>query len=241
MRKRRKRWYWLPPQGLDGVGAAAAEAVYWDQFIVPLPAAGGAATIIRDFTFDHPPDVGSLSAADPMSLFLRKGYMLRRVVGNVYAHLELTSNGGVGTGVQAAAVTYGIFVARESDTVVAPAGAEGGFPNAVSNFGPQFVDNSTEPYLFHRNWIIGNASATASPIANFRYPPTNAQYGSAYEGTFVDQKTLRRVDGDNRLWHVVQTRHFPFNATHDGAGNVVVTCMLRILGRPISSAKSGAF
>lgn len=241
-RRRKRRWYWLPPQGLDGAGAAAAEAVYWDSFIVPLPAAGGAGTVIRDFTFDHPPDIGSFAASDPMSLFLQKGYMLRRIVGNVYIHLEATSAGGSGTGIQAAAVTYAAFIARESDRIVTPAGAEGGFPDSVENFGPQFVDNSTEPFIFHRNWVIGNNEAVGfGGLKASKFPPNNALYGSAFEGTFVDQKTLRRVDGDNRLWHVVQARHYPLNTTHDGSANIVVTTMLRILGRPISPAKSGAF
>jgi len=238
-RRRRRRWYWLPTQGIAGIDALDSEATYWDSFVVPINQTGVENIVIRDFTFDSPFDVDDAAANDPMSLFLRSGYMLRRVVGNVYVHLEATSAGGSGTGVQAAAVTYAMFVAREDQATVQPPGTTS-VAFASQNYGPQHVNNVREPYIFHRNWIIGFPNATGfANLSNRLYPPTNAGYGSAYEGSFVDQKTLRRIDGDNRLWHCIQVRHHPFNTTHDGAVNLVATVMLRILGRPITAAKSG--
>jgi len=238
-RRRRRRFYWLPTQGIAGVGGAESEAVSWDQFVVPIFATGGQATTILDVTFDQPPELGGIAVTDPMANFLRSGYMLRRVVGNVFCHIEATSNGGAGTGIQAAAVTYAQFVARAEEDAVRPIDSATNTARSLE-YGPQTFANVREPFLFHRNWILGHGLAGGfGDLQALAYPQNNAIYGSAFEGTFVDQKTLRRIDGDNRLWHCVQVRHFPFNTTHDGTANVIVTCMLRYLGRPATASKSG--
>jgi len=238
-RRRRRRFYWLPTQGIAGVGGAESEAVSWDEFIVPIPSGGGNGTSILDVTFDQPPELGGVAVTDPMANFLRSGYMLRRVVGNVFVHIEAASNGSASTGIQGAAVTYAQFVARAEEDAVRPIDSATNTARALE-YGPQTFANVREPYLLHRNWVIGHGLAGGfGGLGTQFYPKTNAGYGSAFEGTFIDQRTLRRIDGDNRLWHVVQVRHFPFNTTHDGVANVVVTCMLRYLGRPASASKSG--
>jgi len=111
------------------------------------------------------------------------------------------------------------------------------------NYSPQNVDNVREPWIFHRNWVLGAASrAAAAPgdgIAHF--PTNNSGYGSAYEGTFVDQKTIRKIEGDNRLWHVLSARTMPQNALHDGTNLIIMTSMLRLLGRPARTRQKGAF
>jgi len=253
-RRRRRRYFWLPELGRTGIGAAGEDDVYWDLFGVVLNSTGASEIAINDITFDIPKDNTNAGTVvtDPMSDFLRSGYMLRRVVGNVYLSLDVSTSGSGGGSIKAAIVTYGIFVARAGENPIGafdapPIGTEAAGAAVVINqktqYGPQHIDNVREPFLFHRNWVLGNRDVAAS-IPGFgqaAFPSNNAGYGSAFEGTFIDQKTLRRVDGDNRLYHTLQVRTYPLNAIHNGAASVTGTVALRFLGRPISTAKRGAF
>lgn len=243
-RRRRRRWYWLPTLGREGPSGGQFDDVYWDEFAaVNIPANASSAVQVQDFAPDFPKDSGTGTPTDNMSDFLTSAYMLRRIVGNVYVHPVSTSLGSQPNIVRAWLITYAIFVGRaeEANQNLTPIGSATNF-DVRANYGPQFVDNVREPYIFHRNWLIGQAAniTTAAGDASPRFPPTNAGYGSNFEGTFVDQRTLRRIDGDNRLFHIVQARNYPLNASNDGVSTFTVTCALRILGRPIRPAKSGA-
>jgi len=246
-RRRRTKYQWLPLQGRNGpTGLGDENDTYWDEFIVSVPTNGGVNSTIIDVTFDTPQDVRTVATTDPMDNFIRTGYILRRVVGNVYVHSIISNNGSVNP-ISGCAVTYGMFVARADEESEA-----GGAPQPIgattqaqinANYCPQGVDNVREPWLFHRNWVLGAAArAGAAPgdgLAHF--PTNNGAYGSAYDATFVDQKTIRKIEGDNRLWHIVSVRNLPINALHDGANQITVTVMLRLLGRPARTRQRGAF
>jgi len=248
-RRRRRKFSWLPTQGLLGAagGVAQVEHVSWDGFIVPASPAGTTFVDIRDVTFDVPADLAipSTSTQTPMADFLRSGYMLRRVCGNVFVDLSNESAVG-GDDLSAVAVTYAMFVARADENVdnTLPIGA-GTLAEAIQNYGPQNGDNVREPFIFVKNWILGNNSLFAArPTSGaVRYPQTNAGYPGGMEGTFLDQKTLRRIDGDNRLWHCVQTRGFPLGQIHTtGNINISVSTQLRFLGRPVAMSRTkGSF
>jgi len=175
----------------------------WDELTVTVPQSGLVTAAIVDVTFDSPMDtsVGTATVQTPMSDFLRSSYMLRRICGSIF--VSLTNTAGIGADdASAVAVTYALFVARSDETNdnAIPIGA-GNQAEINQNYGPQQADNVREPYIFQRSWILGNQSLFAArpTVGAVRFPFNNAGYGSAYEGTFVDQKTLRRVDGDNRL------------------------------------------
>jgi len=238
-RRRRSRFQWLPTQGLLGTDGFTpqTEHVSWDEFVINPPNSSSTIGEIRDVTFDVPRDnsLTSTNTETSMSDFLRSGYLLRRVVGNVFVHFSNTQGVG-GDDLGGVIVTYAMFVARADEVpdAIRPIGSNG-TAEIIQNYGPQNADNVREPYIFVKNWVLGNQSLlSARPTSGVvRFPITNASYGSAMEGTFLDQKTLRRVDGDNRLWHIVQARGYPLGEVHStGSPEVVLTACLRYLGRP---------
>jgi len=240
-RRRRRRFFWLPNLGIAGStsGLAQDEKMSWDFLTVTIPGNGTVNTSITDVTFDDPSDTSAAgtTANRPMADFLRSGYMLRRVVGHLFVNFEPITAVEL---IQAVACTFGLFVARADETNdnQIPIGA-GNQSEINQNYGPQNNDNVREPYLFRRSWIIGNPLATA--VGPSRYPPTSADYPSGLDGSFVDQKTLRRVDGDNRLWAVFSARTFPIGLAHSGNAQMRATFDFRYLGRPISYSKKGSF
>lgn len=219
----------------------------WDEFTVTVPQSGLANSAIRDVTFDFPRDeaLASIGVDQPMADFLRSSYMLRRICGNVFVSVSNVTGVG-GDDLSAVAVSYAMFVARadEVNNHAIPIGA-GNAQEIQQNYNPQSALTVREPYIFVKNWILGNSSLfaarpTSGPV---RFPQTNATYGSAMEGTFIDQKTLRRISDDNRLWHIVSVRGYPLREVHT-TGNLVVTVnpALRYLGRPASGTRArGSF
>jgi len=243
-RRRRRRFYWLPNLGIQGAtggGLVAQTEIMSHDFLTALVQTnGGVTTAITDVTFDDPrgANLADTAVTTPMAEFLRSGYMLRRVVGNLFVHPIVTSSP---EGYSAAIVTFAMFVARADEATdnIAPIGSLTG-PEQTQNYDPTHNDNVREPYLFRRTWILGTPFTTTGDGTN-KFPTTNAGYGSAYEGTFVDQKTLRRVDGDNRLWAVLSARNYPVGAAHTSTVSIRAHFDFRYLGRPISTAKRGAF
>lgn len=240
-RRRRRKFLWLPTLGLEALPLGQAGDVYWDTFSNALNADGSTTIVVRDLVPDFPVDATNPPSITPsITEFIRSGYILRRVVGNIYCHIDATSNGSGADSIAAVAVTYGMFVARtEQNNPLVPVGAVA----AIDNYGPQDVDCVREPWLFHRNFILSHPPSIGAIPNNgeTRFPATSAGYGSAFEGSFVDQKTLRRVDGDDRLFHVVQVRPYPINRIHNGAANIITTVMFRLLGRPVAMRQTGAF
>lgn len=220
--------------------------MFWDEFNVNVNQNGTVTSSILDVTFDFPRDTALASTAvdSPMAEFLRGAYMLRRVVGSVFVSLSLPL--GIGADdLTGAAVTYGLFVARadEVNDNAIPIGA-GNQAEINQNYNPQNNENVREPYIFQRSWILGTNNVASRPGEGaIRFPMNNAGYGSAMEGTHVDQRTLRRIEGDNRLWHIVSVRNYPLREVHT-TGNpfVRVNTALRFLGRPASMARAkGSF
>jgi len=247
-RRRRRRFLWLPTLGISGSGTNPEQnQVSYDSFTVTVPVDGQVNSIIKDVLPDHPADIttgpGSPVTAN-MADFLRTGYMLRRIVGNVFSHLTITASGTLP--LNAVIVTYAMWVARIDELEAGgllPIGAQTGGA-AIENYDPQFIDNVREPYIFVKNWVFGNILRRASGLGEATFPMNNGEYGSAMEGTFMDQKTLRRVDGDNRLWHSVSVRRYPIGdfTAGDFTALVNLTSCLRYLGRPATMARTkGSF
>jgi len=246
VRRRKKRFYWLPVQGINGStgsGVPLGESFAGDFFTSAVQVGGGVDVLIRDITFDAPigtDQTAEITQQSGMERFLRSAYLLRRVVGHIFVECNDLSPGADDPG--GLMVTYFMCVARtEAGDFTLPAGGTTAAERRV-NFNPQQVDNIREPYLFQRTWVLGNPTrrAAAPSSAAVQYPHTNAGYGSAREGTHVDCRTLRRIDGDNRLWHGIAFRTYPIGAVSTTGGMTVqCTTFLRLLGRPTTQTKSG--
>lgn len=211
-RRRRRRGVWFPNLGTAGPegGQADDSAGIWAELIPS--AIGDTGIFLTDLTFDQPVDEGADSTGTaPRSLadFVGSEYILKRIVGRLF--LGLDQSQVVGT-TKAVLITCGFFVARADDdpTLVnpTPVGAAT-LVDQVREYAPDSVGNIREPWIWRRQWILGNTLQTfvTSQSAEAFFPPNNVTYNpGGMEGGFIDQKTIRRVGQDDRLWFIAAFR-----------------------------------
>lgn len=225
--RRKSRGVWLPNIGTQGPEAAPQDddnGVFGD---IILDTTGKSKFLLTELTFDHYVDEGAASdgsASRSIADFVGSEYFLDRIVGKCFIALQQVA---IGTEpFTSAQVTAGFFIAREdeSGTVAdaTPIGAQN-IDDIVVNYAPTGSGLVRAPWIWRRQWILGNqASAGATGSAFFGpafFPPTNAGYGSIQDGPHLDAKTKRRVRKEDRLWFIVQARGLgplwsdPFNTT----------------------------
>lgn len=246
MRKRRQRVTWFPNTGTHPSEASAVSGI---AFALNYTDAPTNLTGVLPLTFDYPQEGSDLDpTVDSLSEIVGSEYILKRVVGKMFVHLE-TSLEDQAT--EAILFGAGLFVAR-ADSINGPNGANSpiGTPAQIdSNYGPLAVDTVREPWIWRRTWILGNSSAIVHqttggivPGTAALFPPTTAGYGSVADGPHVDAKVQRRVSQDDRLWLAVSARKYPLSAVDPQfAVNVRGYFDYRILGSLRKAKNSSAF
>lgn len=207
-------------------------------------------------TFDQPVEQQqNLSNASKLSDFIGEGYVLQRIVGNVFVTvLQEPNNIGGAIGPGGCKVTCGMFVARaDSANPEVPIGDDS-FVDAedIEAYSPDDPDNVREPWLWRRTWLLGitgqQVTAVGTPLnpifATRALPPNNMAYPSGMTGPFVDSRVKRRVTGDNRLWFTVVARNWPLGTTGDaGADDLTINGHIdfRIFGHLVKNTKQATF
>jgi len=266
-RRRRQRLTWLP---INGFFLTASGEFGTSNIIdtIDVPADGSATTSINFITFDSPAAFdstsGNLSANSNLGDAIANEYVIRRIVGNFFVSFpwQKEDDNDPSTA-QAITVCAALFVARaESEAVANPVPISSGSEGARwNNYGPHALATVREPWIWRRQWILGNPAfrarnnalaATPTTIATpafdavglgSEYPSTNVEYAEG-SNQQIDQKTIRRVRDDSRLWCVVSA----FNTQSSGQLQVVgalsrirFTWDLRILGALRRARNTGTF
>lgn len=205
MRRRRSkpRVVWLPPDPtnrvtfdgtLSNVDQAAqgglslqfAGAYNSGEFV------GAAIPLVGDFGNAEDSIIGQAGSSTSLSDMFNSGYRLRRIVGSIFCCLQ-QQGADVGGSQGNVMVTAGIQVMRVDPT---------GIPTGASKAPPDTYENATNPWIWRRSWALNNG---LGPGYQFPLGPgNNAGYGSVREGTFVDQKTVRIIGPDERLFMCLQ-------------------------------------
>lgn len=242
MRRRKTKYTWLPTLGTVG-DATENDDSSGLQFSVTTALSGDSSVLISAVTFDEPRDADNTSLGTPMDDFLGSEYILKRIVGKVFAGVTQ-----VGADAQPPAVLFGagFFVARAADSAqstnqLQPIGSQS-LSERQENYSPLSVDAIRAPWIWRRTWILSNNLAT--PIqGNFTsFPPTTAQYGSVMDGPHIDAKTGRRIGRDDRLWFVVAARNFPLDLGTQDSGTLVLGYLdYRLLGRMARAKNKSVF
>lgn len=232
-RRGRRRGTWFPNLGTSGPEDNLTDdsAGVWAEILTNTN--GTSSVFITDLTFDQPVDEGADSAGtNPRSLadFIGSEYILKRIVGKLFVGLdqsqEATSTGAV-------LVTAGFFIARadDDDTLVNPSPIGAGSPSEqLREYGPDSVGNIREPWIWRRQWILGNTLRTFTNSASGEkfFPPNNVTYApGGMDGPHIDAKTIRRCGTDDRLWFVTQVRPLGSNWA-DPFGSVDVVLALHV-------------
>lgn len=227
-RKRRTKYQWFYPTGTVGPAADLEDTTNGREFSLNVP--GNGTTAIRPFEMvtDAPPD--DFNPGNPMGFYQNNDYFIKRIVGKFFAstsQLAFDNPPGILLG-------FGMFIARAADDDQSPgvpvpiAGTT--IAAQIDEYSPLRAENMSEPWIWRRVWVLGNALSTSSYIYR-QFPNSNTSYGSVADGPHIDAKTARRVRQGERLWGVIAAKALPLNITHDF--DAIVQCYFdyRVLGQ----------
>lgn len=198
-RRRRPRYTWFPNLGIDTFGTGETDTkLSGTNFSLNLAPAGDAfAKVTLPLTFDQPIDEAQAPAATRLSALQGAAWFLRRVVGNIQiARGFLETQGDP----QQPALLVGAALA------VVPWDEFSNTPEADVN--PLLAVDIREPWIWRKTCILGrqviNPAFSTNVGANAMLTfPVNSSFYPQSRFEYVDQKTLRRISGDERLCLIV--------------------------------------
>lgn len=253
MRRRRNRGTWFPTIGNQLIEGPPTTTVSGRPFSFFLES-GNIVTAISPVTFDFPIESDFTSENNSLADIIGSEYVLQRLVGKIFAHRF--SDAVSGDTHPAIYFGAGFFVARAND-FDSGGGSDQPIGSASQqeqndNYSPLTVENTREPWIWRRTWVLGSAkgrsaggglerfTTTEIPAA---YPASTALYGSVADGPHLDSRVKRRVSQDNRLWFVVSATAFPIGTTFAGTTSLAVTGIadFRIYGSLRKAKQTSAF
>jgi len=235
-KRRRRKYTWLPVESREVGSEPYFNIAGVETFGIEVGPTPAMVTWAIN-PVDVPAEQGAWAGgnADGLRLgdVLGSEYVLKRIVGKFHAGLSQTTP-VVGDSAPAALVAAGFFVARAAgEDMSAPIGHTGDNLETFDNYSALAVDTTREPWIWRRNWILGNplSGSETGPYAAFQgFPPTTAHYGSVLDGPHIDAKTGRRIGQDDRLWFQVTVVGYPFDPDYNELTFLNFTLDYRLLG-----------
>lgn len=215
MRRRNKpRVVWLPQTNANSIGATGVltDTVYQLFTFSVTGATGTTETIEFPMVLDSQVAIEDTGAT--LADIESSGYRLRRIVGKIWCQAGQTEPTISLTQITplSVIVTAGIMV-RLADTIT---GASISGQSRNTSINPGLIENTGDPWVFRRSWIIGNNNASdnlttnqtqAGQLSRFFQPlnpvPANnysVLAGGVSDGPHIDQKTARIVGPEHRLF-----------------------------------------
>lgn len=242
MRKRRTRYQWFKQPGTTGPGADQEDTDSGFDWVLTVPANGTTTTQVQPLIVDLPSDEFEGTGALPMGAFTGNDYVLKRIVGKLFA---ARAQAAIATEVAAVLLGCGFFVARQED-IDTVAGAQvpiggGSAAGLTDNYSPLRAENIHEPWIWRRTWILSNVLATNPIVGNNVFPRSTAEYNSVQDGPHIDAKSSRRVRDGERLWVAFAAKNWPLTQTDDTAVTIEGHLDYRVLGAPRRNRKRSTF
>lgn len=225
-RRRKPQVAWLPVlgQGQDSSFSYIASSM-------GIAASGVVSTSIHSLVPDYPAESVQTVQAESLADYQESGYRLRRVVGKFFCSMD-NSIGVEGVTIypEGALIAAGLIVLKVDSTNGAPLMAA-----TPSHYSPLARDNVRDPWIWRRTWVLGNDFADGGQVHTGvgLFPYTNADYGSAWDGPHIDQKTARRVSAEERLFLVVSNSALQNGLAPNTAGVLRYAYEARYLTSPL--------
>lgn len=186
---------WLPVLGQND----GSTDLWLRDALVVNPGLGAAniSTNLHSLVPDYPAEAAQVGAIETMADYQGSGYRLRRIVGKFFCGIDPDIGDGQATIYpEAALVAAGLIILRVDTATGAPLQAA-----TPLQYSPLGRDNVRDPWIWRRSWLLGNSFAYngSGGSSYIEFPFTTADYGSAYDGPHIDQKTARRVALEERL------------------------------------------
>lgn len=250
-RTRRRRGTWMPilgtryqneaalntstPLRLNGVVPIdnSIQPTITDNTLIVIP-------VVPDFTQLPSGNTGDSinEFANLRDLTSGQDWVCERIVGKIHVSLDPTPDNGVANKTWPyALLKAGFFVARaDSDD-------EATTTLLDDEVDPLGIDNSMDPWMWQRSWLLANPGFTAAVIADV--PGSNARYGSVMDGPHIDIPVKRRIQRESRLWFAMSSQGFgPATALDPNSPNTPTWSGLldvRVFGHLASARHSGSF
>lgn len=246
MRRRRKSKYsWFPVLGsiFSGDGGTHRVSTFFNELTVrgddsDIPTVGNGMFImplVPDFT---PQEAGGTTEFTLSDFVQGQDYILKRIVGKIFVSLDQPQ--GTTAGWPSILVTAGFFVARNDEDNTADIALDD------TSIDPQGLLNVQNPWIWRRQWMLGNPGVFADAFTgNPGWPQNNAGYPGVLDGPHIDSKVARRIVREQRLWFVCSAMGISPGGTQqppDGADTRVnVALDVRILGAMRRAKNKSAF
>lgn len=205
MRRRNKpRVAWLPPTTSNIIGGLGVnESTVYRSFNLDLaPGSTLGSTVAGEVSVVADGGENLTDAALSLADIVNQGYRLRRIVGKIFATQIQEGVTGEDTHAALQILTCG-FIIRTADPQTGVSLAA--FSGQVRQFGPGQLENTTDPWIWRRSWIIGNPSAfipgttPLGDVPSANYGPGGPCSGNL-DGPHIDQKTARIIGPEQRLF-----------------------------------------
>lgn len=258
-RRRRSRGTWLPILGNQSSQNEDlnSSTIYLD---LEVPANGTPIFGIVPIVYDDMPDPGgAISPSYDLAGIIGSEYIIKRILGSIFVSRGITTTTSYLTQAASIQVDAGFFVARRGDDAES-IGPIGYFDQTVTenlrDYSPNRQETARLPWMWKRQWILGNAPALNELYFNNNlpnldgsafFPDTNALYGSIREGTHVDVKSRRRVQKDQRLFFAIQARNWTISdltteaTAVTGNSHVWASLDVRVFGALAKARSRSAF
>lgn len=241
-RRRRPRVQWLPVPGTQLANQAAnaplepRENPGQIEFAVD-PQVNEPQTISAPMVVDQPTsevftgatlDVWRESGLNQSNEF---GYRLRRIVGDYFCTAAQRNDQVTNSG--AVLCAAGIMVRRVGETGLADGNAAGQDVGSIQN--------NADPYVWRRTWVLQEGAAGSQTFRNMiQFPSSVNAYGTKWHQT-IDQKTMRRVGPEERLFFTFTVWGLPLDSnvlgsSPDGYPTIYFLMDYRVLGTVFTAA-----
>lgn len=198
-RRRKPTVNWLPTlgQGDNSANLVIIGALGVDP-------TGVISTTVHSLIPDYPAEAITGTTPQTLADFQGSGYRLRRIVGKFNCASSQNLGGDPTIYVPSTMVCAGLIILRVDDNTGAPLRSV-----TPSDYSPLGLENVRDPWIWRRSWTLSNSFAFGGTTnaAEVEFPRTNAEYGSAWDGPHIDQKTARRVGLEERLFLVISTQN----------------------------------
>lgn len=199
-RKRKQRFTWFPTAGSrfnDGEFTSQSNGIQIPFISAPLLAGSTDGNFVCPLTVDFTPEEGDNTNAGFSLRDIVEGqdWLLKRIVGKCF----LAAGGATGEIAEvwtAVRVTAGIFVARADES-------DQSFPDLLEvEYNPAAQQNIMNPWVWRRQWMLGNANGGSDSIE--RFPTDNLVAPSVMDGPHIDSKVSRRIIKEHRLFFTLK-------------------------------------
>lgn len=231
MRRRRNRATWFP---VLGVGDPGAQVTYdLRNFDFSAQPNVQAIPLIPDAT----PYVDTSIAGDHSLRDIVEGQtcLIERIVGKIVWGVDQFVPPGEPT---PTTPNVGIFCTAFA---VLPTDDAGSPAIPSDEYDPLLANNSAQPWLWRRTWVLANNQIAGLSDGGFNHPASNEFFASRDDGPHIDTKgTKRAIRREERIFMIHSTRSAD-NEVWDFNGASQVIADLRVLGMMVKAKNRSSF